>query len=65
MTKRNQDCFSKHLDFVTLLRSSMHIPEKEVGTIIVVADNDTENEANIQLMKELEAKFDALFGSLD
>lgn len=62
---KKQNSSNKHLDFVALLRSSMHVPEKKVNTVTVEVDNDAENDANSQLMKELEAKFDALFGPLD
>lgn len=65
MAKKKQSSFNKHLDFVALLRSSMHVPEKKVSPATVTVDNDAENEEISQLQRELEAKFDALFGPLD
>lgn len=65
MAQKKQCGFNKHLDFVALLRSSMHVPEKKVSPATVTVDNDAENEEISQLQRELEAKFDALFGPLD
>ena len=65
MAKKKKSGTNKHLYFVTLLRSTMHVPEKRVIPATGAVDNDAENEAASQLQKELEAKFDALFGPLD
>jgi len=65
MAQKKQRGSNKHLDFVALLRSSMHVPEKKVSPATVTVDNDAENEEISQLQRELEAKFDALFGPLD
>lgn len=65
MARKMKNNSSKHLDFVALLRSSMHVPEKKVGPATVAADNNTENEVDSELMRELEKKFDELFGPLD
>ena len=43
----------------------MHIPEKKVSPASIAVDDEAENEDISQLQKELEAKFDALFGPLD
>lgn len=65
MTKKKQTSISKHLDFIAFLRSSMLMPEKNSGSVNAVDDNDTENEVDYDLMRELEKKFDELFGPLD
>lgn len=65
MAQKKQRGSNKHLDFVALLRSSMHVPEKKGSPATVTVDNDAENEEISQLQRELEAKFDALFGPLD
>lgn len=65
MAKKKQSGDNKHLDFVALLRSTMHIPEKKVSPASIAVDDEAENEDISQLQKELEAKFDALFGPLD
>lgn len=65
MAKKKQTSFSKHLDFISFLRSSMLMPEKNGGSVNAMDDNDTENETDYDLMCELEKKFDELFGPLD
>ncbi len=65
MARKKQRSSNQHLDFIALLRSSMHVPEKKAGPVTIVADNDAENEVNSELMREIQAKFDALFGPLD
>lgn len=61
MAQKKQRGSNKHLDFVALLRGSMHVPEKKVSPATVTVDNDAENEEISQLQRELEA----LFGPLD
>lgn len=65
MASKKQSSSQKHLDFVALLRSSMHIPEKKVSPTTVTSDNNAENEVDSELMRELEKKFDELFGAVD
>lgn len=65
MARKKQNSFNKHSDFVALLRSSMQPPAKKVSIATVVADIDAENEVDSELMRELEKKFDQLFGPLD
>lgn len=65
MAQKKQSSSNKHLDFVALLRSSMHVPEKKVSPATVAADNNAENEVDSELMRELEKKFDELFGAVD
>ncbi len=65
MARKKQHSPNKHLDFVALLRSQMLVPEKKVSPATVAADNNAENEVDSELMRELEKKFDELFGLLD
>ena len=65
MARKKQGKSNKHLDFVALLRGSMHVPPKEASPATIVTDTVTENELDSQLMQELQRKLEELFGPLD
>ena len=65
MKEKNQSSFAKHLEFVALLKSDIHMPDKNTRTGTVLDDNDTENTVDLEQLQALNAAFDELFGPVD